>query len=174
MGRFLKLFAHSRAFAALGLLCVAGAAPLGPAAAATPPLLWQKVARVQLLCLVRTPAGVETGRLHERICGRAARFAAEGAPAPVSQVRLGDPLVLDADAVTILVHANVESGRSGPLLALSLRPFRASAEAGSLLFAAAPRAVPLADEAALDAALRGALAETLPWLGRPAGPRSIR
>jgi hypothetical protein len=47
-----------------------------------------------------------------------------------------------------------------------------------MLFAAAPRAVPLAGQAAptkeLEAALDAALSETLPWLSRPAAARPIR
>jgi hypothetical protein len=161
-----------RACATLALLCAAGLAP-SAAAASTPSPFWQGVTRVQILCLVRTEAGVDTGPLHDRLCGRVAELAGEGAPAPVASLAPGDPKVLAADAVTILVHFNAERTAAGPLLALSLRPYRASADAGGLLFSAAPRAVPLADSAALDAALHAALSETLPWQNRPAGPRPI-
>jgi hypothetical protein len=161
-----------RACATFALLCAAGLAP-SAAAASTPSPFWQGVTRVQILCLVRTEAGVDTGPLRDRLCGRVAALAGEAAPAPVAALAPGDPKLLAPDAVTILAHFNSERSAAGPLLAFSLRPFRASADAGSLLFSAAPRAVPLADAAALDAALHAALSETVPWQSRPAGPRPI-
>lgn len=162
-----------RVCALLALLGAAASTPTAAARAATPTLLWQGVARVQVLCLVRTEVGTDSGPLRDRLCGRVAALAGEGAPAPVTILAPGDPKVLAADSVTLLAHFNVERGPAGPLVALSLRPYRASAEAGGLLFAAAPRAVPLADSAALDSALSGALSETLPWRARPAGPQPI-
>jgi len=159
-----------RACAVLALLGAGGFAPA--AAASTPPLIWQGVARIRILCLVKTGAGVDTGPLRDRICGRVAALARDGAPAPVSIVEPGDPSVLAADSITLLVHANVEPSAAGPLLALSVRPYRAS-DAGALLFAAPPRAVPLADAGALESALRATLSETLPWRARPAGPQAI-
>jgi hypothetical protein len=161
-----------RVCAALTLLCAAGLVPSG-AAASTPSRFWQGVARVQILCLVTTEAGVDSGALRDRLCGRVAALAGEGAPAPVAMLALGDPKVLAPDAVTILAQFNAERGAAGPLLALSLRPYRASGDSGGLLFSAAPRAVPLADQAAIDAALRAALSETLPWQAPPAGPRPM-
>lgn len=92
---------------------------------------------------------------------------------PVRATGPGDPALLAPDTMTLLVHASVQRSAAGDLLALAIRPFRNSGEPNGLLFAAAPRAVLLADEAALDAALRGALSETLPWLARSAGPRPI-
>jgi hypothetical protein len=161
-----------RACAPIALLCAAGVVSSG-AAAATPSLFWQDVARVQILCLVTTEAGVDSGPLRERLCGRVATLAGEAATVPVAALAPGDPKLLAPDAVTILVQFNAERTAAGPLLALSLRPFRASADAGNLIFSAAPRAVPLADAPALDAAIGAALSETLPWRARPAGPRPI-
>ncbi|MGZ8285070.1 MAG: hypothetical protein ACXW27_02020 [Allosphingosinicella sp.] len=170
--RFSGSFA--RASAALAALTACSGAPVTatPAEASTPALIWRDVARVNVLCLVQTEAGVERGALHNRICNSVRDAAAAGSPAPVGIIALGDPAVLSPDSVTLLVQASVRSG----LLAFSIRPYRNSGE--PLLFTAAPRAVPLAGPAKptkdLEAALAAALSETLPWLSRPAGARPIR
>lgn len=161
-----------RACAALVLVSACGAA----AEASTPALIWRDVARVNVLCLVQTESGVDRGTLHNRICNSVRDAAAEGSPAPVQVIALGDPAVLSPDSVTLLVQASTQ-GRSGSrLLAFSIRPYRSQSEA--MLFTAAPRAVPLAGAAGqskeFEAALGAALSETLPWLNRPAGARPIR
>jgi hypothetical protein len=143
----------------------AAALSIVPAFASTPPLLWQNVARVHVLCL----AGTGTAPL----CSLAREIAAEGAPVPVAVIELGDPAVLAPDSLTLLIHV----GRDGRMAALSVRPYRNDGQAGQL-FGAAPRAVliePGDDEAAaLARPLRAALAETLPWLAAPQSPRPIR
>lgn len=163
-----------RACAALVLLTACGGT--GPATsraeAATPPLIWRDVARVNVLCLVQTEAGVDSGRLHDSLCKSVRDSAAAGAPAPVRIIAAGDPAVLSPDSVTLLTHASVQRGQ----IVLAIRPFRGAAE--QLLFSAAPRAVPLAGpggrNSELEAAIAAALSETLPWLSRPAGARPIR
>jgi hypothetical protein len=160
-----------RASAALAALTACSGVPVAtPAQASTPALIWNDVARVNVLCLVQTDRGVDQGALHNRICKSVRDAAAAGSPAPVGIIAPGDPAVLSADSVTLLVQASAQSG----LLAFSIRPYRASSEA--LLFTAAPRAVPLAGGRAqeFEAALGAALSETLPWLSRPAGARPIR
>ncbi len=162
-----------RASAALAALTACSGAPVAtPVQASTPALIWQDVARVNVLCLVQTDAGVETGALHNRICNSVRDAAAAGSPAPVGIIAAGDPAVLSPDAVTLLVQASAQRG----LLAFSIRPYRNSD--APLLFTAAPRAVPLAASAGqakeFEAALGAALSETLPWLSRPAGARPIR
>ncbi|HEX8625767.1 MAG TPA: hypothetical protein VF782_11905 [Allosphingosinicella sp.] len=158
----------ARACAALVLLSACGAA----AEAATPASIWRDVARVNVLCLVQTDSGVDTGTLHNRICNSVRDAAAAGSPAPVGIIAVGDPAVLSPNSVTLLVQASAQRG----LLAFSIRPYRNSGEA--MLFTAAPRAVPLAGAAGqakeFEAALGAALSETLPWLSRPAGARPIR
>jgi hypothetical protein len=162
-----------RASAALVALAACSGAPTATAAqASTPALIWTDVARVNVLCLVQTEAGVDTGALHNRICSKVRDAAAAGSPAPVGIIAIGDPAVLAPDSVTLLVQASAKRG----LLAFSIRPYRSND--APMLFTAAPRAVPLAASAGqakeLEAALGAALSETLPWLSRPAGARPIR
>ncbi|HEX8308849.1 MAG TPA: hypothetical protein VF645_10575 [Allosphingosinicella sp.] len=161
-----------RVSAALVALTLCGSAPVTTATASTPALIWSDLARVNVLCLVKTESGVETGALHNRICNSVRDTAARGAPAPVGIIAIGDPAVLSPDSVTLLVQASAQRG----LLAFSIRPYRTND--APMLFTAAPRAVPLAASAGaakeLEAALDAALSETLPWLSRPAGARSIR
>lgn len=163
----------ARASAALALLIAFGGAAVTTAAveASTPAPIWSDVARVNVLCLVQTDSGVDTGALHDRICDSVLHSAAAGSPAPVRLVGAGDPAVLSPDSVTLIVQASVHGG----LIAFSIRPYRHSN--APMLFTAPPRAVPLAGPAGpsskLEAALRAALSETLPWLNRPAGTRPI-
>ena len=161
-----------RASAALAALTALGGAIATPVHASTPAAIWQNLTRVNVLCLVQTDSGVDTGALHNRICNGVRDAAAAGSPAPVGIISIGDPAVLSAGSVTLLVQASAQRG----LLAFSIRPYRNSGE--GMLFTAAPRAVPLAGAAGqakeLEAALGAALSETLPWLNRPAGARSIR
>ena len=162
-----------RVSAALVALAACSVAPIStPLRASTPALIWKDVARVNVLCLVQTEAGVATGSLHNRICNGVRDAAASGSPAPVGIIAPGDPAVLSPGSVTLIVQASARGG----LLAFSIRPYRSSGEA--MLFTAAPRAVPLVGVAGLakefEAALAAALSETLPWLSRPAVARSIR
>ena len=166
-----------RACAALVLLSAFGAAPVTiPAAqASTPAPIWSGVARVNILCLVQTENGVDQGLLHKRICNSVRDAASAGSPAPVQVIAIGDPAILSADSVTLLVQASTQGKAGSRLLAFSIRPYRSQSEA--LLFTAAPRAVPLAGAGPapeFEAALGAALSETLPWLNRPAGARRIR
>jgi hypothetical protein len=160
----------SAAFVALA--ACSGAPVASPVEASTPALIWRDVARVNVICLVQTEAGVDTGALHNRICNGVRDAAAVGSPAPVGIIAAGDPEMFSPASVTLLVQASAQRG----LLAFSIRPYRASSEA--MLFTAAPRALPLAGAAGqakeFEAALAAALSETLPWLNRPAGARPIR
>lgn len=150
-------------------------APAGPAAH-SPSLIWRDVRAINLLCVLDAPLD-PAGRpaLQAKVCERMRAAAAQGAPVPVRVIPIGDPSVLAADTVTLLLHASVRPGpRGGRLLAFSLRPFRVSAEQTAELFGAAPRAVMLSDDAGVDRALNEAAAELLPWRARPAAPRPIR
>lgn len=160
---------------AAGAACLLAASGMnGPATAATPPLIWQDVERVQLLCLATGESGVDSA-LQDRICAAARAIAAEDAPAPVETIAIGDPAVLGHGRVTLLIHASVSGVAEGRLLAFSVRPYRVSAEQDSVLFGAAPRAVLLPEDGAdaLEPALREALSEILPWRSPPRGPRPI-
>jgi hypothetical protein len=167
----------ARVCAAAALLAVFGSGSVTavPAEATTPALLWRDVARINVLCLVQTEAGVARGPLHDLVCNRVRDAAAAGAPAPVAIIAAGDPAILAPDSVALLVHASVQGRGPRRLLVFTIRPFRNNAD--PLLFTAAPRAVALPDPAGpapeLEAALDAALSETLPWLNRPAGARPI-
>lgn len=146
---------------------------VSPVSAETPPLLWQGVTRVGVVCLVNTDRGVDTGALHDRLCARVRALAAVGSPVPVSPVRIGDPAILSAGHVTLLVHASTGGTPAGKLMAVTIRPYR-NIEGPGLLFGAEPRVVSTtADDRALDAALAIPLAQILPWRAA-SGPRRIR
>lgn len=145
-------------------------APLGHAEAAfsPPPPMWRDIASVQILCLVHTPQGVDSGSFTADLCVRAREAAMVGASVPVASVELADPAILKADALTLLVHASIADSPAGPIAAMTVRPFRNMSDDG-LLFAAAPRAVLLTDRnrisrnSSLDRVLQAAMADTLPW-----------
>ncbi|MEH3121833.1 MAG: hypothetical protein PGN16_07605 [Sphingomonas phyllosphaerae] len=154
------------AASSLALLAVdagAGATAVPPPAPApaTPAAIWQDMTALGVTCLVHTPRGVDTGALHDRLCAAFTRQAARGAPVPVAATPLGGA-ALAAGRVTLLVQATVAPVNGADAIALTLRPFRNSTGAGQF-FAAAPRIVAAGDAAALDRAVAGLLADTLPW-----------
>ena len=158
-----------RAFCALALLPLVGAAPLtvAPVQASTPPLIWQQAGPIRILCVVGPATRSDSRPLQEELCETVRALAADGAPAPVSRVGFGDPVVLEPGTVTLLVHASVQDDGDRRLVALNVRPFRPGGDHNAILFGAAPRAVripgsgPGGDK--LEAAVAAALAETLPW-----------
>ncbi|WP_022688139.1 hypothetical protein [Sphingomonas phyllosphaerae] len=137
------------------------AADLPAPAAATPALLWQDVTSLGVTCLVHTADGIATGALHDRLCAAVTAQAAKGAPVPVTAAALGGA-ALAPGRVTLLVQASVEDVRGAGVVALTIRPFRNAAEAGQL-FGAPPRVVAADDLPALERAVAGLLAATLPW-----------
>ena len=157
--------------AGLRAIFIAAAALLlgcGSVTASTPTLLWRDAKRVAVLCLVAPTQLLNNRELQDDICRRVVANAARGAPLPVTEIAHGDPQVIASDTVVLLVHASVQAGpQRAPLVALSIRPFRATAEQTAQLFSAPPRAATLgadgAGGAALDAAIDAALFETLPW-----------
>ncbi|MFK3890587.1 hypothetical protein [Sphingomonas sp. NPDC079357] len=134
--------------------------PAAPAAANIAPF-WQDITALGVTCLVHTPRGIDTGALHDRLCAAVATQAAKGAPVPVAAAPLGSA-TLAAGRVTLLVQATVMPVNGADAIALTLRPFRNTAESGQF-FAAAPRIVAGGDAAALDRAVAALLADTLPW-----------
>jgi hypothetical protein len=146
-----------------------------PAPASTPPLIWQNVSRIGIVCLVQSDTGIQT-ELQSDLCQRVRALVSEGAPAPVEILAQGDPALLAPGTVTLLIHGSVQTSDGQRLIAFTIRPFRVSSEQNSVLFAAAPRAAPLppsATMAALDPLLAAALSETVPWLERPGSARPI-
>lgn len=153
-----------------------------PVAGSTPSLTWQGATRVGVQCVV-TSTAYQVEALRTALCERVRALAAAGAPTAVDVIPIGDPALLQAGTVTLLVHGSVlpaseaAPGAQGRMLAFTIRPFRVS-EQNSILYGSAPRAVSLpasgAEGAALDAALGAALAETLPWrAAQSAAPRPL-
>jgi hypothetical protein len=158
---------------------VASAAALisAPALSSTPTLMWQDAKAVRVHCLVGPGHEPGARRLQQGLCDRVVKFAAQGTRLPVSTIALGDPQMIAPGTVTLLVHGFVEQDGGKRLLAFSIRPFRNSAGDAGLLFGSPPRAASLNADGqptpALDAALKTALADTLPWQSRPSEPRAL-
>ncbi|KTT75924.1 hypothetical protein NS334_01905 [Sphingomonas endophytica] len=153
-----------------GAALALAAAP-APAVARTPSLLWRDVTSLGVTCQIHTANGIDDGALTRRLCDAVRARAARGAPVPVVAAPLGGA-ALAAGRVTLLVQGDVAAVRGAPVLALTIRPFRNSAE-GQQFFTAPPRAVALDDRAALEAAVDAMLANTLPWQAG-ASPRARR
>lgn len=141
---------------------------------AMPAPVWQGIRRVRILCLINSDRGVVTGELHDRLCTRARDLVASGAPVPVQVAQPGAPEIMQADSLTILVHVSITGTGEDRLAALAIRPWRNDPASG-MLFAAAPHAVRLGSDplAALEPALRSAIAETVPWAARVQGDRRL-
>ena len=150
----------------------------GTAAASTPTLMWSGAKRVNILCNVAGGPGIDHVALTQQLCREVKRLALKRSPLPIETIAIGDPAVLGADAVTLLVHASVARHGKDRLLAFNVRPYRTSSEQASVLFGAPPRAATIstyiARSPALDAALAAALSETLPWLARPVAPQPLK
>lgn len=163
----------ARACAALALLAAFGAEPVtvAPAAASTPSLLWSNARQVAVTCLVQSQTTRDAAALQNALCARVRSLASRGSPFPVRQVEAGDPALIATDTVTLLVHASIERTARGRSVAFTVRPHRVSGGEADILFGTSPRVVETSAAApisGLDAALREALAEILPWQ-RPSG-----
>lgn len=161
---FLRGIAALLALSACGVPSVSA-----PAAASTPPLSWQQLSKLHILCLVGTDRFGEREAIEPVLCDRIRALAAEKAPMPVEPIAFGDPALIDPANATLLVHAAVQQHGDQRLLVFSMRPYRAGGAETDVIFGGAPRAVTLSDTGAsspaLDAALRAALSDTLPWQG---------
>jgi len=150
---------------------VTGVLLTGAARASTPPLAFAGAKRLHILCNVAGGPGIDQAALSAELCGEVKRLAAKGAPVPVDIIKLGDPAVLGADAVTLLVHASITHSGDSRLLAFTIRPYRTSDAQTGVLFGTAPRAVALQRAGiggtAVRAAIDAALAETVPWRRAP-------
>ena len=153
--------AIAHAFAALLGVSVAA----GQASAATPSLLWAGAKRVAVNCLVHSTSG-DTAAFQAALCDRVRSLAERGATLPVQRVIAGDPAFIQPDTVILLVHASIERGESGTTVAFTMRPYRASGGEAETFFGTAPRTARIASpsiEPPLEAGLRAAVAELLPW-----------
>ena len=162
----------ARACAALALFAVSCAEPVtgAPAAAATPSLLWANARSLVVICLVQSATTPDAAAVQQSLCTRVSDLAGRGSPFPVKVVEAGDPALVAADTVALLIHASVERTTRGRVVAFTLRPHRAS-DGDEILFGTSPRAVELVSpdpDRALDSALREALSDILPWQ-RPSG-----
>lgn len=144
--------------------------------ASAPTLLWRDATDIVVLCLVPHAPVLDHRALEADIGRRVVREVERDAPLPVAGITHGDPRVIAPTTVALLVHASVQIGAEGPLVAFSIRPFRAASEHGAPLFGAAPRAVALGADgrpgAEFDAAIDAALKDTLPWRADEAAFRS--
>ena len=148
--------------------------------ASTPTLLWKDATRVGVQCLVASSPLIDYRALQADICEQVRDNVADGASLPVVILPAGDPGVIDAGTVVLLVHAAVQPSVEGgaPLLAFAVRPFRATSEQTAQLFGAPPGATTLSSDgrigAAFGDALDAILSQTLPWRMRPSQARPIQ
>ena len=134
------------------------------------PQAYQGIEGLQILCLVQTDVGLASDSLKSGLCNAVAEEAGKGTKIPVSVIVTGDPQVLAADRLTILVHASI----TGPdRVALAMRPYRPATAGSEVLFGAMPRVVSLADKTELAAAIAASLDEILPWRAAPGGARRL-
>ena len=159
--------AVARAFAALLVLSASAGSPgiAGEASPSTPSLLWAGASRVAVNCLVHSSSG-DTTAFQASLCERVRSLAERGAPVPVRSIEAGDPAFVEPATVILLVHASIERGSSGSTVAFTMRPYRPSGGEAETFFGTAPRSVEIASaaiEAQLEAGLRAAVAEILPW-----------
>ncbi|HEX8469430.1 MAG TPA: hypothetical protein VF620_16670 [Allosphingosinicella sp.] len=165
--RFSAFF--GRGGAALAALTAGSVAPVAtaPVEASTPSLMWRDLRGVGVQCLVQNPTKLNTQVLETALCERVRSLVAEGAPVPVKRVSFGDPAILAAGTVTLLLHASVESTGGGFTLNFAIRPIRPSSPDAEIYFGTAPRMGKLAGGGdlghLLDSSLSSALAELLPW-----------
>jgi hypothetical protein len=159
--------ARSEAKAALACLCLTALAHPGPAFAATPSLLWTDAKQVSITCLAQSATTADAALFEARLCQRVRALAEGGAPVPVKQLQLGDPQLTAPGTLILLVHASVERARNGRTVAFTIRPYRPAASDSEVLFGTRPQVVSIgqtgAEDGSLDASIRAALAELLPW-----------
>lgn len=156
----------------LPLACLATATLPAAAPASSPTLLWSGAKRVNVLCNVAGGPGIDHVALTRQLCRAVEQGVVRGSPFPVRTIALGDPEVLAADAVTLLVHGSIVEQSGTRMLAFHIRPYRVTNEQAQVLFGTPPRAALLPrgglGGAGLAAAIGAALAEVLPWRSGPA------
>lgn len=121
----------------------------------------QGIAQAVVLCLVVDDT-TERLRLQRQVCEQVRLLAGEGAPVPVAAIGFGDPVLMRADVLGVLVHLAIDRSGERPLVTFGIRPHRAGG-AGAL-FGATPVTVPIGPDGGLpEPALAAALDQVLPW-----------
>lgn len=142
------------------------------AASATPSLLWTGARGVAVHCLAQSKTMSNPLEFERSLCSRARVLASGQAGLPVKVVEAGDPAFIRNDTVVLLVHASVEVGVAGRMVAFTIRPYRPSGGDAEVYFGAAPRAFVTRGALTgfvLDAHIRAALDEILPSRRSAAG-----
>lgn len=156
---------------ALPLACLATVTLPAAATAATPTLMWSGAKRVNVMCNVAGGPGIDHVALTSQLCREVEQDASKGSPFPIRTIMLGDPALLGADAVTLLVHGSIVEHGGARMLAFNIRPYRLSSEQSQTLFGSPPRAAFLPrgrlSGASFTAAIDAALSEVLPWRQSP-------
>ena len=137
------------------------------------PLAYQDIERIQVLCLLKIDGMVAAPAEADRLCAKIASGAEEGIELPVSTIPIGDPQVVGANRLTLLVHGSVTTDAGARNLAMTIRPYRADADGSAILFGATPRIVDFDNESALDVAIGASLDEVLPWRAKGSQVRRI-
>lgn len=132
------------------------------------PRVYENVTRLQILCAVQSDRGIDYAG-EAQLCEMIRSVAADGSPVDVAIIAAGDPKVLAANALTLIVHA----GREGDALAVSIRPYRVSNGSSDVLFGARPFIVPVADPDLIRSRTAVALDEILPWRARAGRPQPM-
>ena len=158
----------ARGSAALLALLLCAGQPMGgsEAEASTPSLLWTGANHLAINCLVQSTTTTEAAAFEDRLCEQVHALAGRGAPVPVSRVEPGDPALVRADTVTLLVHGSVERAPAGRTITFTIRPYRPTGGDGDILFGTAPQAFSLPTAAispAFEAGVAAAVADILPW-----------
>ena len=139
-----------------------------------PPAAYQNVQSIQVLCLLQADDAVAAQADTDRLCSAVEAIAGQGVDLPVAKIALGDPKVVGANRLTLLVHASLTTVNGQRMIALSVRPYRADADGAQVLFGATPRIAQFDDDTDLNTAVSASLDSVLPWRGQPTGVRKIQ
>ena len=139
-----------------------------------PPSAYQNVEAIQVLCLLQDDDAVAAQADTDRLCSAVAAIAGEGVELPVSRIALGDPKVVGANRLTLLVHASLTPANGQRMIALSMRPYRADADGSQVLFGATPRIARFDDDTDLNTAISASLDSVLPWRAQVTGVRKLK
>lgn len=124
-------------------------------------------------CQVQARTPHEAEALENLVCDSTRALAARRLTLPVRVVQPGDPALVRADAVVMLVQAAVRVHAGQPALALSLRLYRPGVGDGEVPFGAPPRIATIdgGRNPSLSSELDAALGDLLP--GQPEQPREL-
>ncbi len=141
-----------------------------PVTADTPTPLWRDATQIGIRCLVEQTSLLNPRALESAICERVRDEVTRDSVLPVAVILPGDPALIAAGTVALLVHVSVQhepgDGQRYQVVFV-IRPHRAIAEQQGPLFGAPPETASLSADgrigAAFDSALGRALSQTLPW-----------